>query len=443
MVGGPAISDGNKGDLTVSGNGAAWTIENGAVSYAKLQNISATARLLGRASPGAGVVEEITIGSGLTLTGTTLSASTGATSSGSAGYVQFSNGSSAFADSGAVAGQEFFWDNTNKRLGVGTATPKANIDTIGSIVAGADGSFIGFNTYYNSGWKYKANGYASFLRQDTTGLQLYAAPNNASGPDAAMTPVLGLLISPTGVLTGNGSGLTTLNANNLSSGTVSTARMGSGTADSSTFLRGDGTWAAPAGAAIADGDKGDITVSGTGATWTIDASTITSAKILDNTIASADIADSTITSADILDSTIGAADIAANAVTASEIATSGVATAEILDGTITVADMNANSVVGVGQAWSAPSRTPGTSYQNTTGSGIMVMIKFRSGSSNNGTCSLQESANGSTWVTLETATTSSSGNPQTSDTISFIVPDDHYYRLTGSCGTEDMWNELR
>lgn len=47
---------------------------------------------------------------------------------------------------------------------------------------------------------------------------------------------------------GSGAGLTTLSAANLSSGTVPTARLASGTASSSTYLRGDSTWAAISGA---------------------------------------------------------------------------------------------------------------------------------------------------------------------------------------------------
>lgn len=51
---------------------------------------------------------------------------------------------------------------------------------------------------------------------------------------------------------GDGGGLTNLNASNLTTGTVPTDRLGGGTANSTTFLRGDNTWASvaasPAGA---------------------------------------------------------------------------------------------------------------------------------------------------------------------------------------------------
>ena len=48
----------------------------------------------------------------------------------------------------------------------------------------------------------------------------------------------------------SGASLTSLNASNIGSGTVPTARLGTGTADSSVFLAGDNTWAAAGGGKI-------------------------------------------------------------------------------------------------------------------------------------------------------------------------------------------------
>lgn len=64
---GPGLSDGDKGDITVSGGGATWNIDARAVTFSELQAI-ATNRLLGRGTAAAGDVEELTPGTGLLLT---------------------------------------------------------------------------------------------------------------------------------------------------------------------------------------------------------------------------------------------------------------------------------------------------------------------------------------------------------------------------------------
>lgn len=57
--GGGGLADGDYGDITVSGTGTALTIDNAAVTLAKMQAIS-EACILGRASVGSGVTEQLT-----------------------------------------------------------------------------------------------------------------------------------------------------------------------------------------------------------------------------------------------------------------------------------------------------------------------------------------------------------------------------------------------
>ena len=55
---GGGLTNGDKGDITVGMDGESLEINPESVTYEKIQNVSATNKLLGRSSSGSGNVEE-------------------------------------------------------------------------------------------------------------------------------------------------------------------------------------------------------------------------------------------------------------------------------------------------------------------------------------------------------------------------------------------------
>jgi hypothetical protein len=114
------------GDVTGSGTGSfAATIANDAVTYAKMQNVSAASKLLGRGDSGSGDPQEITLGSGLSMSGTTLNVTSGGT--GTVTSVAVSGTDGIEVDSGSP-----ITSAGTIQLGVNAATMKTTLDLAGS-----------------------------------------------------------------------------------------------------------------------------------------------------------------------------------------------------------------------------------------------------------------------------------------------------------------------
>ena len=228
-VGGGGVSDGDKGDITVSGAGAAWTIDAGVVSLPKMADL-ATSTILGRATAGMGAPEALTAAQVRNLINVANGATANATDATLLARANHTGTQGASTITGLVA---IATTGSASDLGAGTL-PAARFDDT------AHGSRAGAGLHASA-----TTSVAGFMSgADKTKLDGIAAGAQVNvGTDLSYTAASRLLESSTGA---------DVTLPLVTSGNAGLAPASGG--GTTTFLRADGTWAAPAGG----GGSGDV-----------------------------------------------------------------------------------------------------------------------------------------------------------------------------------------
>ena len=258
--GGGGVADGDKGDITVSGGGAAWTIDTGAVSLDKLADI-ATDSFLGRDTAGTGVPEVLTaaqargilnVADGATANALDASLRDRATHTGTQAAATITglaavatSGSAADLTAGTLPAARF--DDTAHGARAGGALHAAATTSVAGFMSGADKTKLDAITGTNTGdqtitltGEVSGSGTGSFAATIAGNVV-----TNAKLADVAS----GTFKGRTTAGTGDPEDLTGTQATALLDVFGSAAKglapaSGGGTTN---FLRADGTWAAPAG----------------------------------------------------------------------------------------------------------------------------------------------------------------------------------------------------
>jgi hypothetical protein len=280
------VTDGNKGDITVTAG--TWTINEGAVTPVKMSLIP-TGALLGNAGSGNG---HILLGTGLSLAGNTLNASGGVSSVGLSLPGIFSVTNSPITSSGTLtaalinqtARTVFIAPSTTgaptfrlleaadiptlpasilgsgiiapARLGTGTADSTTILHgdgvyralTSGGTVTSVGLSLPGIFSITNS--PVTTNGTLTAALTNQSANNVFAAPSGTAG-----TPSFRTLVP---------ADIPNLPASILTTGLIAAARLGTGIADNTTTLHGDGVWrvAGSGAAAVEIQDEGITLTSG-------------------------------------------------------------------------------------------------------------------------------------------------------------------------------------
>lgn len=129
------------------------------------------------------------------------------------------------------------------KVGIGTS-PTYNFDILGN-GANSYSRMRRNNDSYDLKQLFESNNISISSPQWSLGINASGYNYSISTWDGTTLTERLAINASTGAITGVGSGLTSLNASNLSTGTTPTARLGSGTANTTTFLRGDNSWATP------------------------------------------------------------------------------------------------------------------------------------------------------------------------------------------------------